>query len=147
MCGRKLQTYSVGLFKIMNQVDPNAYDLDLPPDMSISPLFKVEVQVPFRGPTIVTRNHVHYLSPDQTSPVLSRALVPLPHEPSPRANKPHRFQGPITLPFRLDPFLFFLKGPYLDPFDSNYEWPSTNQFLQLIPPLPAILIPHMREEV
>lgn len=48
----KLQTPSAKPFKILKWVGPNAYVIDRPLDMGISPIFNVEDLIPFQGPAV-----------------------------------------------------------------------------------------------
>lgn len=45
------QSCSAGPFKILKQINPNAYLLDIPPDYAISSTFNVEDLVPYHLPT------------------------------------------------------------------------------------------------
>ena len=53
---KKLQARSTGPFKVLKRLGPNAYALDLPPNMGISATFNVEDRVPFRGPPMCPNN-------------------------------------------------------------------------------------------
>lgn len=46
---RKLQARSVGPFKVLQRVGPNAYVIDIPPDYGISSTFNVKNVVAYRG--------------------------------------------------------------------------------------------------
>ena len=54
---KMLQACSIGPFKILKRLGPNACVLELPPDMGISPIFNVEDLVIFRGPTTSPDDH------------------------------------------------------------------------------------------
>ena len=48
----KLQMRRIGPCKILEKYGPNAYKIDLPKDMSLSPIFNVKELPPYRGPNM-----------------------------------------------------------------------------------------------
>ena len=64
---KKLQARSAGPFKILKQMGPNAYVIDLPHDYGISSSFNIEDLVAYKSPTIISESaeafarHIHDL--------------------------------------------------------------------------------------
>ncbi|XP_028803532.1 uncharacterized protein LOC114758633 [Neltuma alba] len=77
---KKLHTRASSLFCISKKLGPNAYLLELPPDMSISSIFNVEDLVPYRG----TFKPPPLCSDDSVSTQTHQALTP----PVPRVAPP-----------------------------------------------------------
>ena len=50
---KKLHSRSIGPFKIIEKVGPNAYVLELPPDLGISSTFNISDLVEYREPAII----------------------------------------------------------------------------------------------
>ena len=48
----KLQMKRIGPWKILEKYGPNTYKVDLPKDMSISPIFNVKYLIQYKGPKV-----------------------------------------------------------------------------------------------
>ena len=53
---KKLQARSVGPFKVLKRMGPNAYVIDLPHDYGISSSFNIEDLVAYKGPIVIPDN-------------------------------------------------------------------------------------------
>lgn len=60
----KLQMKRIGPCKILEKYGPNAYKVDLPKDMDISPIFNVKYLIPYKGPRVDEVEYEEELSKD-----------------------------------------------------------------------------------
>ena len=73
---RKLQMRRIGTCKILKKYGPNAYKIDLPKDMSISPIFNVRDLVPYRGPKMCDILYQKELNKDRVEMKIPRKKQP-----------------------------------------------------------------------
>ena len=70
---KKLQAHSAGPFKVLKQMGPNAYVIDLPHDYGISFSFNIEDLVAYKSPTAIPDTPF-----DESLPNLIEAPIPTP---------------------------------------------------------------------
>ncbi|CAL2237612.1 unnamed protein product [Prunus armeniaca] len=79
---KKLQARSMGPFQVLKQLGSNAYMLELPPEMGISPIFNIEDLAPYKEPAASDNTSAENSDPFSISDFSS--LTPLLPRPSPK---------------------------------------------------------------
>ena len=69
---KKLHIYGTGPFKIIKKIGPNAYVLELPPDLSINPTFNVSDLAEYRDPMSIPTE------PFESDPIVSEPTLECP---------------------------------------------------------------------
>ena len=71
---RKLRTRHSGPYKILKRLGSSAYELEIPYDFGISPVFRVEDLTRYRTPTRPQRFSVHLLHPPLPRPAIEELV-------------------------------------------------------------------------
>ncbi|XP_054824787.1 uncharacterized protein LOC129322504 [Prosopis cineraria] len=127
---KKLHARAAGPFRIIKKLGPNAYLLELPSDMAISPVFNVEDLMPYRG----TFEPSPLLSDDFAGTQPSQVPIPSLPAVTPSVDEIETIMD--------DQMVFTSEGPirrYLVRWrgrsDEDATWISEDEFQQLNPAL------------
>jgi len=66
---KKLHARRAGPFKIIKRVRPNAYVLELPPDLGISSTFNISDLVEYRELVVIPSEHLELIPPFESEPI------------------------------------------------------------------------------